>query len=301
MVASVGFLSRWMEEKVVRPVRCAIAIVLVAVYGAITAPAAIGGQAVDLELALAVDNSWSVDAGEAMLQRKGYIDAFRHPSVIQAIESGRLGRIAVAYFEWSGAKSLFVVVADWTVIEDRESAYEFANKLAHTPPGNAPGTSISGAIDYAVPLIQTNAFDGKRRIIDISGDGPNNSGDLVVVARERAVKAGMTINGLPILDEGNGKLSYFNIPNLDLYFQNCVIGGPGAFVIIVNNMLDFARAVRRKLILEIAGLTPPGQNRYTGAGIQLAGAGRNARLELPEAPPCDIGESLWRNRYLLNL
>ncbi len=284
-----------------RPVRCAIAIVLVAVYGAITAPAAIGGQAVDLELALAVDNSWSVDAGEAMLQRKGYIDAFRHPSVIQAIESGRLGRIAVAYFEWSGAKSLFVVVADWTVIEDRESSYEFANKLAHTPPGNAPGTSISGAIDYAVPLIQTNTFDGNRRVIDISGDGPNNSGDLVVVARERAVKAGMTINGLPILDEGNGKLSYFNIPNLDLYYQNCVIGGPGAFVVVVNNILDFARAVRHKLIFEIAGLTPPGQNRHAGAVIHPEGARRSAQIKSTGVPPCNIGEHLWQNRYLLDL
>ncbi|HJO73649.1 MAG TPA: DUF1194 domain-containing protein [Rhodospirillales bacterium] len=283
-----------------RPVCCAIAILLVAVYGAITAPAAIGGQAVDLELALAVDTSWSVDTGEAMLQRKGYVDAFRHPSVIQAIENGRLGRIAVAYVEWSSANNL-LVVADWTVIEDRESAYKFANKLVQKPPGNAPGTSISGAIDYSVPLIQANGFDGKRRVIDISGDGPNNSGDLVVAARERAVKAGMTINGLPILDKGDNKLSYFNIPDLDLYYQNCVIGGPGAFVVVANTILDFAHAVRRKLILEIAGLTPPGHIRDADAGIHLAGAGQVAQLKPQEAPPCDIGESLWRNRYLLNL
>lgn len=283
-----------------RPVRCAIAMVLVAVCGAITAPAAIGGQAVDLELVLAVDNSGSVDAGEAMLQRKGYVDAFRHPSVIQAIENGRLGRIAVAYFEWSSANFL-LVVADWTVIEDRESAYEFANKLARIPTDNAPGTSISGAIDYAVPLIQANAFNGKRRVIDISGDGPNNSGDLVVIARDRAVKAGMTINGLPILNEGDSKLSYFNIPNLDLYYRSCVIGGPGAFIVVANTFLDFARAVRRKLILEIAGLTPPGQNHYAGAGIHLAGAWQSAQFKPPGAPPCNIGEYLWRNRYQLRL
>ncbi len=253
----------------------------------------------DLELALAVDNSASVDTGEALLQRQGYVDAFRHPSVIQAIEEGHLGRIAVAYFEWAGEEVLSIV-ADWTIIEDRESAFEFANKLASAPPGNHPGTSISSAIEYAVPLIQTNAFNGRRRVIDISGDGPNNSGGLVVAARDRAVMAGMTINGLPILNVGDGKLSYFNIPDLDLYYRNCVIGGPGAFVVVADTFSDFARAVRRKLILEIAGLTPPGQNRNAGAGIHLAGARRSAQLKPAQAPPCDIGESLWQNRYLLD-
>jgi hypothetical protein len=288
------------EKKAMHLVRCAIAMVLVAIYGSITPLAAIGGQAVDLELALAVDISDSVDSGEARLQRKGYVDAFRHPSVIQAIENGRIGRIAVSYFEWSGANILFVI-DDWMVIEDLESAYKFANKLVRIPSGNLPGTSISGAIDYAVRLIQTNAFEGKRRVIDVSGDGPNNSGDLVVIARERALKAGMTINGLPILNEGDSKLSYFNIPNLDLYYQNCVIGGPGAFIVVAKTFLDFARAIRRKLILEIAGLTPPGQNRYAGAGIHLAGAWRSAQVKPLVAPPCNIGEHLWRNRYLQRL
>lgn len=282
-----------------RPFGCAIVMVCVAVAGAISAPAAKGGEAVDLELVLAVDNSGSVDQGEAMLQRKGYVDAFRHPTVIQAIESGRLGRIAVAYYEWSGT-NFPSVIADWTVIENRESAFKFANTLAHTPSKSAPGTSISGAIDFAVPFIQANAFDGRRRVIDISGDGPNNSGDLVVVARERAVKAGMTINGLPILGKWDGKLSYFNIPNLDRYFRNCVIGGPGAFVVAAKTFMDFAHAVRRKLVLEIAGLTPPGQSRFAGATLLLAGAGRNAQFNPSESLPCDIGERLWRNRYLLD-
>jgi len=284
----------------VRLVRCALTMIVVAVCGAAAAPRAIGGQAVDLELALAVDNSGSVDTGEAMLQSKGYIDAFRHPSVIRAIEAGRLGRIAVAYFEWAGDKVLSVV-ADWTIIKNRETANEFANKLARARPGNHPGTSISGAIDYAVPFIQNNAFDGRRRVIDISGDGPNNSGNLVVAARDRAVKAGMTINGLPILNAGDGTLSYFNIPNLDLYYRNCVIGGPDAFVVIADTFSDFARSVRRKLILEIAGLTPPGQNRHAAAAIHLVGGWQSAQLKPPESPACDIGEILWRNRYRLDI
>lgn len=279
------------------PIRSAIAFLLVTIYGASIAAQAKAAQAVDLELTLAVDISASVDAGEAKLQRKGYIDAFRHPFVIQAIESGRLGRIAVTYFEWAGAGISFGV-ADWTVIKDRASAYAFANKLARTTPANAPGTSISGAIKYAVGLIKTNAFEGTRRVIDVSGDGPNNSGELVVRARDRAVAAGMTVNGLPIVNRNDGTDRGFNIPNLDLYYRHCVTGGPGAFVVVADSILDFARAVRRKLIREIADLPPPDQNPVA-ATLPLAGLRQSIALTSEIVPPCNIGEAMWQNRYLL--
>lgn len=249
------------------------------------------GVPVDLELVLAVDVSLSVDAGESELQRNGYSTAFRDPEVQRAIKSGILGRIAVTYVEWAGGHHTETIVP-WTLVDGPAAANALAARLDKIPPTSDRWTSISSMIDHGATLFNGNGYEGTRRVLDISGDGPNNNGDLVPNARDRVVKQGIVINGLPILDEGRGMYSYFNIPNLDLYYRDCVIGGPGAFIEVAANFKDFAHAVRRKLILEIVGVPPepaaPGQQA--------------AQLQLPlkygpgESPPCDIGERLIRAR-----
>jgi len=252
------------------------------VLAGLAMPAAAADTPVDLELVLAVDVSLSINVAEARLQREGYIQAFRDPEVIRAIRSGILGRIAVAYVEWAGMLQRRVVVG-WTLIDGEKMAESFITALQQSAPGSARRTSISSAIDFAVPLFSDNGFEGTRRVIDVSGDGPNNAGDFVDRARDRAVAAGITVNGLPILDDSGNSYSWYNIPNLDLYYRDCVIGGPGAFLVVAKDFGDFARAVRRKLILEIARSEP----RLTPAQLQ-----RDDRV----APPCDIGERLRRAR-----
>lgn len=262
-------------------------------------PPAQASEPVDLELVLAVDVSLSIDAGEARLQREGYVAAFRDPQVLQAIKGGILGRIAVTYFEWANAAHTQLVVA-WTLIDSDASAATFAAALAERRPGPAHYTSISGAIDYGATLFKDNGFEGTRQVIDVSGDGPNNWGDLVTHARDRAVAQGLTINGLPILDEGPGPFGRYNIPNLDLYFRDCVIGGPAAFIVVAENFDAFASAIRRKLILEIAGLAPV-EVPAAPAAARLQPAQYMGETEAPGAverksPPCDIGEQLLRAR-----
>ncbi|MDH3738229.1 MAG: DUF1194 domain-containing protein [Alphaproteobacteria bacterium] len=268
--------------------RCGAPFCIVAA-SLLTVPA-LAETAVDLELAIGVDVSRSIDAEEAKLQRQGYIKAFRDPEVINAIETGMLGRIAVGYYEWAGLLHGHIVV-DWTRIEDATSAHAFADALARDTPLTASRTSISGAIDFAQPWFDNNGFEGNRRVIDVSGDGPNNWGELVTKMRDRAVAAGVTINGLPILDVGGGLFSRFNIANLDLYYRDCVIGGTGAFLVVAADFNDFARAVRRKLVLEIAGLQPPIIPAQINGPIKVQ-ANQPARV----SPPCDIGETMWRNR-----
>jgi hypothetical protein len=261
--------------------RCLAAVPLL--LASLTMPAAAAADTpVDLELVLAVDVSLSIDVAEAELQREGYIQAFRDAEVIRAIQSGILGRIAVTYVEWAGPHQRRVVVG-WTTVDGSETAEAFASALELSAPGSARRTSISGAIDYALPLFAGNGFEGSRRVVDVSGDGPNNAGSLVAGARDRAVAAGVTVNGLPILDDSGGMYSWYSIPNLDLYYRDCVIGGPGAFMVVAEDFRDFARAVRRKLILEIAGLRP----RLTAAQFS-----RDERA----SPPCDIGERLRQAR-----
>jgi hypothetical protein len=246
---------------------------------------------VDLELVLAVDVSLSIDSAEALLQRQGYVQAFRDPLVIEAIGAGILGRIAVTYFEWANSAHTQMVVG-WTLIDSPDSAFTFAAALEDRRPGPAHYTSISGAIDFAAQLFEDNGFEGTRQVIDVSGDGPNNWGDLVTHARDRAVARGITINGLPILDQSTGPFSRYNIPNLDLYYRDCVIGGPAAFIVVADGFAAFADAIRRKLILEIAGLVPP-------AAPPAAARLQRAQIDDGDArvsPPCDIGEQLLRSR-----
>ncbi len=220
--------------------------------------------AVDLELVFAVDVSGSVDGHEARLQREGYVAALRSPELVKAIETGIVGRIAVTYVEWAGLNHQ-VTIIDWAVIQDKASAGRFADALAAAPVNAGPWTSISGLINFALPLFERNNVQGTRRVIDISGDGPNNSGPLVTFARDAAVKRGVVVNGLPIVNDRLQISGRRQIPNLDLYYAGCVIGGPGAFLVVAEDFSDFARAILRKLIFEIAGVVPPGSHQ-TGSG-----------------------------------
>lgn len=221
---------------------------------------------VDLQLVLAVDVSASIDAEEGRLQRDGYIKAIVDPLVIQAIKAGPNGRIAVAYMEWSGPLHQRVVV-DWRVIDGLESALEFAETLNGAPMLAGRRTSISGAIHHAVGIFhKAKQFRATRKVIDISGDGPNNGGFYVHQTRFRAFESGITINGLPIHNDRPSPLGIPATPNIDLYYEDCVIGGPGAFIVVAETLRSFAAAVRRKLILEIAGLQPPPRDRRLARG-----------------------------------
>ena len=206
---------------------------------------------VDVALVLAVDVSRSMDPDEQELQRQGFIDAFRSPQVQDAIRNGMLGRIIVTYFEWSGVDYQNVIVP-WTIIDGPETAMKFADGLHDSPIGRLRRTSISGAIDFGVKLLEQAGVEPLRRVIDISGDGPNSSGRGVVAARDEAIAKGITINGLPImLKRPSG---FGDMENLDLYYKGCVIGGEGAFLVPVRERQQFADAIRTKIIREIAAL-----------------------------------------------
>jgi hypothetical protein len=205
---------------------------------------------VDLELVLAVDVSRSMDFDELDVQREGYVSAFRHPEVISAIRSGPLGRIAVAYVEWAGPLNQATVIP-WTLIDGEAAALAFAARLSATRRGRYMWTSISAGLVFAAAAFADNEFTSVRQVIDISGDGPNNRGMPIEPVRAGIAASGITINGLPLVVKHYGP---YSIPNLDMYYEDCVIGGPGAFLIPVHDMSQFALAVRRKLLLEIAGL-----------------------------------------------
>lgn len=207
---------------------------------------------VDLELVLAVDVSLSMDLDEQRLQRDGYVAAFRDPEIQKAITAGGLGRIAVVYMEWAGPASQSVVIP-WTIVDGPDAARAFADKLEATQISRARLTSISAALKFAHGLFYTSGTKGLRRVIDVSGDGPNNSGEPVVPVRDGVVADGIVINGLPVVLH-TAVASAFDIPDLDQYYRSCVIGGAGAFMIPVKDVEEFASAIRRKLLLEISGL-----------------------------------------------
>jgi hypothetical protein len=237
---------------------------LTALTGTPALPAAAQDIPVDLELVLAVDISGSVDEVEALLQREGYIAALRHPQVIEAIQGGMFGRVAVIFVEWAGDYYQRTML-DWSLLESAESALAFADALAETPLATAHWTSISGAIDYAVPLFDDNGFEGFRRVIDISGDGHNNRGRAVEQARDEAVAAGITINGLPIVNDRPNPWGGRPPIDLDLYYEQRVIGGPGAFMVVAEDYTAFASAILSKLLLEIAGEVPPSRRIVAAA------------------------------------
>lgn len=234
-------------------------------------------EAVDLALVFAVDISGSVDDDEAHLQRNGYVKALTDPRVISTIQQGKLGQIAVTYFEWAGGHYQNTLV-DWHVIKDAHSAGVFAANIAAAPRLVERYTSISGAIDFGIRRLAENPHQSQRHAIDISGDGANNSGERLPAARDRAAALDITVNGLPIVNDKLSRFGRRQIANLDLYYRDCVIGGPRAFLIVANGFLDFARAIRRKLILEIADRLPD-RNRPSIINVALA-----------KPPSCDAGE-----------
>lgn len=210
------------------------------------------GTEVDVELVLAVDMSGSMDIEEARVQKAGYVEALRHPEFLEAATGGLTGRIALSYVEWAGTVNPASLV-EWRVIANAADAEAFAREIEARPTATRRGTSISNALDFATRLIVDNAYSGLRRVIDVSGDGPNNLGPPVVPARDAAVRSGVVVNGLAIMLRPSGSASG---PPLDRYYADCVIGGPGAFVLPVQRAEDFAIAIRQKLVLEVSGLAP---------------------------------------------
>ncbi len=259
-----------------RTLLCTIAALICLVFVAERAHG--GGVQVDLELVLAVDTSFSMDYDEQRLQLDGYVQAFRHPEIIAAIHSGLNRRIAVIFVEWGGT-SFQRIKVPWTLIDSEDSANAFADILARDELVSLPRTSLSGAITFAGGLFDGNGFEGLRRVIDVSGDGPNNQGRAVTKARDAVVADGVTINGLPVLLKPGEPAGFFDLEKLDVYYEDCVIGGVGSFIVPVRNRANFAEAIRRKLILEMAGLQP----RLLAAKF----APRRPRID------CLIGEKLW--------
>jgi hypothetical protein len=211
---------------------------------------------VDLELVLAVDVSGSVSPDRFLLQQNGYVAAFRDPRLLQAIRTGAAQAIAVTVTQWTGP-DLQVQVVPWTIIKDEDSILAFAEAIEKVPRQLfSGGTSISGAIDHAIALLAKSPFKGTRRVIDVSGDGSNNRGRPAAEARDAAVRAGVSINGLPIL---------VLEPYLDQYYWNNVVGGPNAFVIAVESYAAFADAVLKKLIIEVS--SAPARARTAAAAL----------------------------------
>ena len=237
--------------------------VLAALSGSLAPAPAAAAEAVpvDLELVLAADVSDSMDIKEQWLQRLGFAAAFRDAGIVKAITGGKLGRIAVTYIEWADVGQP-KVVAPWALIDGRATAHAFAQALETTQLARMRKTSISGALLFASHLIENNGFSGRRRIIDISGDGPNNQGAPVLRARDEVVARGIVIHGLPIQlerkDKGRSLGAMFGTPfdttKLDIYYEDCVIGGPGSFILPVKSLEAMADGIRNKLFAEIAGV-----------------------------------------------
>lgn len=259
----------------------AISVLATLAAGGSTAEAQ--GIPVDLELVLAVDVSRSMDLDEQELQRQGYLEAITAPEVIRAIRAGAYGRIALTYVEWAGP-SYQQVVVPWRLIEDRASAEAFAGELAEAPLNRERWTSISSGLLFAAGLFDASPYRGLRRVIDVSGDGANNSGPPIEPVRDRILEQDIVINGLPImLKEANP--GFGSIKELDIYYEDCVIGGPGSFIVPVREREQFAPAIRQKLALEVAGRTP----ELLPAAVRA----REKRID------CTIGERLrmqWMDR-----
>jgi hypothetical protein len=251
-----------------------------------------GAQAreqVDVALVLAVDVSRSMSPRELTIQREGYAAALNHPDVIRAIGQGAYGRIAVTMFEWAGDSAIREVF-DWTLVETGADADQLSAIVRSSNPVGLRRTSISGAILHALTRLEEAPFDGFRKVIDISGDGPNNQGQPVLAAREEALARRIVINGLPLMTS-DGPGSGFNIEDLDTYYGECVVGGPGSFLVPVSSWDQFPEAIRRKLILEIGGMPVMEQT------VVPAQVSPTQRLR-PSSEPydCLIGEKIWQQR-----
>ncbi len=239
-----------------------------------------GATQVDVELAIAVDVSYSMDMDELAVQREGYAQAIVSKEFLQALKSLPNGRVAVTYFEWAASNDQKIIIP-WRLIDGPESADAVADEIMKSPFRRASRTSISGAINFAMPLFEADPYRGPRRVIDISGDGPNNSGGPVTVARDAALEKGIVINGLPIMVK-EPSYSTMDIDNLDFYYEDCVIGGPGSFVVSIKDRDKFKEAIRDKLLLEVAGRTPEPR--------VIPATEREPRVS------CMIGEKIWSDR-----
>jgi len=245
----------------------------------LAAPFVAAAEPVDVEHVLAVDVSRSMTPNELEIQRRGYAEALTSDEVVAALTSGAYGKVALLYVEWAGWDSQRVIVP-WTLVAGRADAEAVAARLTATFNPALRRTSISGLLDFAAESFDDNGFEGFRRVIDVSGDGPNNQGRPVTAARDAALARGLAINGLPLMTrEGLG--AQWHLDDLDVYYRECVIGGPAAFVLPVLTWQDFPRAVRTKLVLELVGRQPspipaPLTRRVQGYD-------------------CLIGEKIWRD------
>jgi hypothetical protein len=236
---------------------------------------------VDVELVLAVDVSYSMDPDEQALQREGYALALTSKEFMQALRQGANAKIAITYIEWAGQYDQKVIMP-WRLIEGPESADSVAAEIAAAPYRRASRTSISGGLAFAKTLFDNSGYRGLRRVIDVSGDGANNSGHPIVQVRDDVLAAGITINGLPIMLKRPNP-GTMDIENLDIYYEDCVVGGPGSFVIPIRERAKFIEATRTKLILEIAGRQP--EPRVIPASAD------KPRIS------CTIGEKMWQDRW----
>jgi hypothetical protein len=266
-------------------IRCLRSLLFAAILSSAAPAFAANGEQVDVELVLAVDISYSMDADELALQREGYIAALASEQFLDAVRRGPIGKIAVIYIEWAGSSEQQIVIP-WQVVDGPASADEFAYKLRQVPIRRAYRTSIANALKFSAEQFGTN-YKGLRRVIDVSGDGTNNQGDLIVPTRDDIVRKGITINGLPIMLK-TPVVSMIDLPDLDLYYQDCVIGGPGAFLVPVRERHQFADAIRNKLLLEVAGIRP---RRIPLPQDHVVPAQDKPRVS------CTIGEQMWQRRW----
>ena len=235
---------------------------------------------VDVELVIAVDVSYSMDPEEQALQREGYVQALSRASSC-ALREGANGKIAVTYFEWASQYDQKIIMP-WRLIEGPESADAVAAEIGAAPYRRASRTSISGGLIFAKPLFDHSGYHGLRRVIDVSGDGANNAGELIVPTRDDVLAAGITINGLPIMLKRPLR-GTMDIENLDVYYEDCVIGGPGAFVVPIHERKQFIEATRTKLVLEISGRQPEAR--------VIPVSSDKPRIS------CTIGEKMWQDRW----
>jgi len=260
--------------------------VLAALVLAAAQAAAADELRVDVELMLAVDVSYSMSSREQEIQRRGYAEALKDPEIFAAIQTGYHQKVALTYVEWSGVADQRVVVP-WTLIETPSDLAAFAGALTTSPPVILRRTSISSLLDYAPASFQENGYLGERQVIDVSGDGPNNIGRPVDAARDDLVAKGFVINGLPLMTrEGAGQR--FDLEDLDVYYTDCVIGGPLSFAIPVRSWDEFPSAVRKKLVLELAGTIP--------AEVSVTPTSMSG--DTPGGYDCLTGEKIWRQFYM---
>jgi Protein of unknown function (DUF1194) len=240
--------------------------------------------AVDVELVIAVDVSYSMEMDELAAQREGFAKAILSQEFLRNLQAGAIGKIALTYFEWSSTNDQQIVVP-WRQIDGPESAEAVAAEIMKAPIRRGSRTSISSAIKFAVPLFEQNAYRGSRRVVDILGDGPNNNGDPVEAARDTALQKGIVITGLPVMINATpaGSTDINHIDHIDWYYEDCVIGGPGSFVVPITDREHFKEAIQTKLALEVAGHTPE--------RLPAASAKTKPRVH------CTIGEELWRQRW----